>query len=133
MRNQYRPNRPARYVPCTCVAYSWPHRPGSGLCRWPDPPHYRLTTPPATKSIFNGNPFRCWSLGRRLYTARVKREAERWIADLHSEGELEPRHEEVAQHVVEGPDADEWAEEYEAVRERYGDQLAELLMEVERR
>lgn len=24
---------------CTCAAYPWPHRPGGGLCRYPDPPH----------------------------------------------------------------------------------------------
>jgi hypothetical protein len=23
---------------CTCQAYQWPHRPGSGFCRYPDPP-----------------------------------------------------------------------------------------------
>ncbi|MCC7350042.1 MAG: hypothetical protein IT446_05680 [Phycisphaerales bacterium] len=23
---------------CRCHAYPWPHRPGGGLCRWPDPP-----------------------------------------------------------------------------------------------
>ena len=23
---------------CQCKAYPWPHRPGGGLCRWPDPP-----------------------------------------------------------------------------------------------
>jgi hypothetical protein len=23
---------------CRCEAYPWPHRPGGGLCRWPDPP-----------------------------------------------------------------------------------------------
>jgi hypothetical protein len=28
----------ARVVPCTCRAYGWPHRPGGGLCRWPDLP-----------------------------------------------------------------------------------------------
>lgn len=38
-----------RTVPvCRCVAYNWPHRPGSGLCRWPDPPRFRLTTPAST-------------------------------------------------------------------------------------
>jgi len=37
-----------RYEPCRCVAYSWPHRPGGGLCRWPDPPRYRCTTPAGT-------------------------------------------------------------------------------------
>lgn len=32
------------FIPCTCAAYAWPHRPGGGLCRWPDPPtHYRTT------------------------------------------------------------------------------------------
>ena len=29
---------------CGCGAYPWPHRPGGGLCRWPDPP---LQTCPA--------------------------------------------------------------------------------------
>ena len=36
------------YRPCTCEAYAWPHRPGSGLCRWPDPPLYRSLTPAGT-------------------------------------------------------------------------------------
>jgi hypothetical protein len=39
------PSRPAAVSPCRCVAYQWPHRPGGGLCRWPEPPLYRLTTP----------------------------------------------------------------------------------------
>ncbi len=34
--------------PCQCRAYDWPHRPGGGLCRWPEPPLYRLTTPAGT-------------------------------------------------------------------------------------
>lgn len=38
----------ARYQPCTCAAYRWPHRPGGGLCRWPDPPQRGLSTPPST-------------------------------------------------------------------------------------
>ncbi len=33
---------------CRCVAYQWPHRPGGGLCRWPDEPEYRRTTPAGT-------------------------------------------------------------------------------------
>jgi hypothetical protein len=32
----------ARYPPCRCPAYEWPHRPGGGLCCWPDPPQFRL-------------------------------------------------------------------------------------------
>jgi hypothetical protein len=27
--------------PCRCEAYPYPHRPASGLCCWPDAPHYR--------------------------------------------------------------------------------------------
>ena len=34
-------NTHARYTPCKCVAYAWPHRPAGGLCRWPDPPLFR--------------------------------------------------------------------------------------------
>ena len=34
-----------RTVPlCHCVAYAWPHRPGGGLCRWPDNPEYICAT-----------------------------------------------------------------------------------------
>jgi hypothetical protein len=44
-----RPARPplnsvhhARYPLCRCGAYWFPHRPGGGCCRWPDPPTERL-------------------------------------------------------------------------------------------
>jgi len=37
-----------RYIPCTCEAYAWPHRPAGGDCEWPDPPRYRCTTPAGT-------------------------------------------------------------------------------------
>ena len=30
---------------CRCEAYAWPHRPGSGGCRWPDPPAIACATP----------------------------------------------------------------------------------------
>ncbi len=33
---------------CECVAYAWPHRPGGGICRWPEEPYYRCTTPAGT-------------------------------------------------------------------------------------
>jgi hypothetical protein len=26
----------ANYPPCTCPAYAFPHRPGGGVCQWPD-------------------------------------------------------------------------------------------------
>jgi hypothetical protein len=41
---------PTQYVPCRCDAYAWPHRPGGGCCRWPEPPQCRLTTPAGTRS-----------------------------------------------------------------------------------
>ena len=44
-------SRHARPVLCTCPAYAWPHRPGGGLCRWPDPPLYRCTIPAGTHSL----------------------------------------------------------------------------------
>lgn len=36
------------YTPCDCAAYPFPHRPGSGICQWPDPPQYRLDMRPGT-------------------------------------------------------------------------------------
>jgi hypothetical protein len=35
---------------CRCAAYAWPHRPGGGLCRWPDPPAQSCSTPAGTHS-----------------------------------------------------------------------------------
>jgi len=35
-------------VACTCATYSWPHRPGSGWCQWPDPPLVRVLIPEST-------------------------------------------------------------------------------------
>lgn len=34
-----------RYQPCHCMAYRWPHRPGGGLCCWPDEPGDCCGTP----------------------------------------------------------------------------------------
>jgi hypothetical protein len=48
LRPSFAPRRRTRYVPCNCQAYAWPHRPGGGLCRWPEPPVYGCTTPPST-------------------------------------------------------------------------------------
>lgn len=52
-------DRPANVTPCTCAAYAWPHRPGGGLCRWPDPPLYRCTTPSSTHKPGRLRPPRC--------------------------------------------------------------------------
>jgi len=45
-------DRPAHVPACTCEAYAWPHRPGSGVCRWPDPPAVRCLTPQGTRRNF---------------------------------------------------------------------------------
>ena len=37
---------------CRCEAYPWPHRPGGGMCRWPDPPVERWQRKPG------GRPYR---------------------------------------------------------------------------
>ena len=37
-------HRHANVQSCRCAAYAWPHRPGGGLCRWPEPPLYQRTT-----------------------------------------------------------------------------------------
>lgn len=44
------PRQRARYEPCRCPAYQWPHRPGGGLCEWPNVPEYVCTVPQGTKS-----------------------------------------------------------------------------------
>ena len=46
-------------APCTCPAYAWPHRPGGGLCCWPDPPLWRCATPPSTHKPGRLRPPRC--------------------------------------------------------------------------
>ncbi len=42
----------ADYPPCRCVAYAWPHRPGGGLCCWPDMPRSKSTIPAGTRHFF---------------------------------------------------------------------------------
>jgi hypothetical protein len=40
-----------RTIPkCKCEAYNFPHRPGGGLCQWPDTPDRKLTTPAGTNT-----------------------------------------------------------------------------------
>lgn len=53
-RAERRPEKPTQYQPCHCRAYAWPHRPGGGICRWPDPPTHRLTTPAGTHGKLRG-------------------------------------------------------------------------------
>lgn len=45
----YSPRR--RHAPaCRCAAYQWPHRPGAGFCRWPEPPLKQCCTRPGVRS-----------------------------------------------------------------------------------
>ena len=39
---------------CTCGAYSFPHRPGGGLCQWPDVPQVKSPIPAGTRSSMRG-------------------------------------------------------------------------------
>src|SRR5258705_11144219 len=43
---------------CTCHAYKFPHRPGGGLCRYPDPPAVRWQDAQATEIAERGGKFR---------------------------------------------------------------------------
>lgn len=43
-----RPHTYAAYPPCHCAAYQWPHRPGGGRCRWPEPPQDTCAVPAGT-------------------------------------------------------------------------------------
>ena len=53
------PGDRTRPILCRCAAYAWPHRPGGGLCRWPDPPLYQRTTPAGTHAAYRVRPPRC--------------------------------------------------------------------------
>ena len=53
--------RRGRYTPCACAAYAWPHRPGSGLCRWPEPPLEQCTTPAGTNHQPRWRPRHRWA------------------------------------------------------------------------
>ncbi|GAJ18191.1 unnamed protein product, partial [marine sediment metagenome] len=48
-----KPKRPT----CHCKAYNWPHRPGSGLCNWPDEPKKICNTPAGTQRKFRNQWF----------------------------------------------------------------------------
>ena len=57
-----------RTVPkCRCRAYAFPHRPGGGLCRWPDPPAREMQT--------RGYRFRALPRASRGYVAPTVRRA----------------------------------------------------------
>ena len=81
MPRRHAPTRRTSYPPCECPAYQWPHRPGGGLCRWPDVPEYRLLTPAGTKSTFNGETWRFFSLGRRLNDQRTEKRVRESLRD----------------------------------------------------
>lgn len=61
--------------PCRCAAYAWPHRPGGGLCRWPDPPQYRRTTEAGTHSLLWRPPGRASGALMRFLERTYRREA----------------------------------------------------------
>lgn len=77
MPQQYAPTKSASYAPCTCPAYQWPHRPGSGLCQWPDSPTRRCIVPQGSKSPARS----AMGLGRQLYFDRRAREEQQLLRD----------------------------------------------------
>ena len=56
---------PTQAEPCRCGAYAWPHRPGGGLCNWPDPPTRKSDIPAGTHSYLRGYKRRYRLLVRR--------------------------------------------------------------------
>jgi hypothetical protein len=85
------PTMRTKNPPCTCQAYAWPHRPGGGLCQWPDVPEYRYSVPAGTKSLFNGDSsFRMFSLGSRLNREREDKEWEQEREQQRREVETPP-------------------------------------------
>jgi hypothetical protein len=71
----------AKYAPCTCEAYAWPHRPGGGLCQWPDPPRYRRTTPAGTHP---------WPRVRNARDKAITRTLSRLLASKHPSRQHSP-------------------------------------------
>ncbi len=53
-----------RRAKCRCEAYPWPHRPGGGFCRYPDPPIERW------QRKLRGRPYRGRYTGLRRQIAR---------------------------------------------------------------
>lgn len=71
-----------RYPLCRCEAYTFPHRPGGGLCRYPETPLYKLTTPAGTKTRESW-----W--GRSGEVVRVRHEEPREAEELQPSPELD--------------------------------------------
>lgn len=63
-----RQRRPSVKKPkaCNCAAYSWPHRPGGGLCCWPSAPKRTCSTPAGTnrRGIARTRKARSWMFRR---------------------------------------------------------------------
>lgn len=51
---------------CTCRAYDWPHRPGGGLCLWPNVPEQNSPTKQGTRSAVGEQWKRDKTLARRF-------------------------------------------------------------------
>lgn len=73
LRDSARPDRRTKPPNCGCVAYSWPHRPGGGLCRWPQPPLLQLLQPPSTHELPRLRDSRIGWGGRRPPIGPVRR------------------------------------------------------------
>jgi len=65
-RREKQTGRRAGAPPCRCAAYGWPHRRRSGLCRYPDEPTWRSTTPASTHRETSGHARQRTELHRAL-------------------------------------------------------------------
>ena len=77
----------AAYTPCRCEAYAWPHRPGGGLCRWPEKPLYRRTTPAGTHRTPRLRKPALWRLMERELARRLEERKRRYFALFTANGE----------------------------------------------
>jgi len=62
--------------PCQCGAYQWPHRPGSGGCRWPEVPAWRCPSPAGVHSWNYARPDTRYGRARRYLTRLYARRPE---------------------------------------------------------
>ena len=71
--------KPARPPACNCPAYPWPHRPASGLCRWPLSPAGRSTTPAGTHKAGWTRRKGVGAKWRRLLGVKTRAELREWV------------------------------------------------------
>jgi hypothetical protein len=89
--------------PCHCRAYQWPHRCGSGVCRWPEEPTTPCPTPLGTRKYHSRK--RAWIYKwRKLIAAAKKADRAATIAAFDHFQQLQRDLEAIAAKAIEGSD-----------------------------